>query len=355
MKTINICLVTEDTDYAIALAKSLQHHSKYFSIQIKDTQQEVQEYDLMVTDDLNAQSERTVYLTEDPTSERSDGEAGSYIIYKYRDVAHISNLLRLAHSVHTKSEMYSDETQQVNIISCCNSCGGSGCTSVALGISQELTRFHGKKVLYLSMEEFDSTAKYFPVSTFQTNNITKLLYLILNNSNRTCIPEAYMVKDEYGVFTFIPAKGRNPLRELSGDEFIKFINFINKDKFFTDLILDCGNGLDATIISAFRVSDLICHVIGKNPDFNRCTNYLLTITNRIAATDSIQLLNVHNKYVEPEEDEETKDSETEKLRILIEEDVYSFEITNNRTYISLDKMFGQGIREIVKHVVITGK
>jgi len=355
MKAINVYLETKDEDYSIALAKSLQQHGKYFSIQVGNTHQEQYEWDLYLTDDMNASAERTVYLTEDPTLATVNVENTCYILYKYQHIGHISNILRLAHSDYSKSEILSDETEQANIISICSASGGTGCTSVALGVCQELTRFHGKKVLYISMEEFESISTYYPDAYHETNNITKFVYSILNK-NDCCsyTPEGYMMKDEYGVFAFYPAKGRNPLRELTGKEFIKFINHLTKEKLFTNLILDCGNGLDDSIVSAYQLSEIIFNVIGKSPDLNRRANYLRTVASRLSIRDTTGIRDVFNLYIAPETENGESLSETKKEQLTIEEDCASFEIINGRRVISIDKMFGQGIREIVQHIILPG-
>jgi MinD-like ATPase involved in chromosome partitioning or flagellar assembly len=251
--------------------------------------------------------------------------------------------------------MPTDDTEQTNIICICSASGGTGCTSVAMGISQELSRFHNKKVLYISLEEFDSTDKYFPEVKYEGNNINKYLYLILNSSDRKGhVSQGYMREDEFGVFTFHQARGRNPLRDLSGNEFVYFINHITKERAFTDLILDCGNGLDDSILSAYQLSDINCIVTGRSPDFNRRNNYLLTVSNRIPTKDSLGFLNIFNMFVEEEEITEFI-KENENGNLIIQEDSISFEVKNGRTVISLDKMFGKGIRDVVKCIALSNR
>ncbi len=356
MKIINICLETHDLDYATALSKSLLQHSKFFSIKFNRSHEDDKEWDLLLTDDMTIAAERTVYLTEDPSLESMNVDDGRYILYKYQQVSRISNMLRFAHSDFSKSEMISDETVQTNIISICSSSGGSGCTSVAMGICQELARFHGKKVLYISLEEFESTDTYFPESMFHNDNITKYLYAILFSNGRvSCIPEEYMLEDEYGIFAFRPVRGRNPLRALTGNEFLQFINHITREKIFTDLILDCGNGLDDTIVSAYQISSNICHVFGKSPNYNRRANYLFAVRNKVEKTNLLGLLNVFNKYSESEKYAAESIPESDQTTFVIEDEPTSFESVNGRKIVSVDKVFGQGIRQLVQHLVLSGK
>lgn len=370
MRTINICLMTKDPEYDKALSRSLQQYCKFFAIRLarpwqdsqtehrecqgfpkKEKTYEINEEEILLTDDMNETTNRTVYLTDDPALARIDENQSQHILYKYQHISHLSNGLRQAYSFYSKSEMLSDETAQSSIISVCSSSGGAGCTVVALGVCQELARYHGRKVLYISMEEFESTALYFSEAKQRTNNLTRYLYSILYSQdagNRSV--EGYMLKDEYGVSVFYPAKGRNPLRELSGNEFVKFINQIMKEKLFDDLIVDCGSGLDESIVSAFQLSKIICHVTGRLPDLNRKETYLQTVANRCSSNDWTKILEITNLHVELNSEEFEKIGQDDKNQLFIEEDLSSFESVNGRRIISIDKAFGQGIRELVEHL-----
>jgi len=355
MKTINVYLETKDFDYSTALAKSLQQHSKYFSIQIGKQEKESKDWDIYLTDDMNAFEQKIVYLTEDPKLATVNEENSCYILHKYQHVGHISNILRLAHSDYSQSELLSDETEHTNIISICASCGGAGCTSIALGICQELTRFHGKKVLYISLEEFVTTTNNFQDAYPVSNNIAKYVYSILNKRNCcTYAPAGYMMKDDYGIFAFYPTRGRNPLCELSRNEFIQFINHITSEKLFTDLVLDCGNGLGDAVVSALQLSAHIFHISGKRPDAHRRANYLSTVGNRMAIEDSTGIHEVLNFFVTPEPEDGEPLIETKIQLLTIEEDPTSFEVVNGRKVVSLDKMFGQGIRDLTQHLMLPG-
>jgi MinD-like ATPase involved in chromosome partitioning or flagellar assembly len=359
MKTINILLDTNDLDYSTAFSKSLLLYSKFFSIQISNpqlTQNEGYEWDIYLTDDMNSTAQKIVFMTEEPALATSDEENSLYIIYKYQHIGQIANLLRLAHCNYSKTEMLSDETEHSNIIGVCSSSGGSGCTSVALGICQELTRFYGKKTLYISMEEFESTGIHFPNSGDKTNNITRFIYGMIHKDNsRSRTPLGYMIHDDYGVYAFHPASGRNPLRELNESEFIQFINRITAEKFFTDLIIDCGNGLDNSIVSALQLSSRIFHVTGKIPSIQRKENYLRTLENRLGTKAMTDITKVINFYGSDEVDEMESMVEAKSTELTIEEDFSSFEDLNGHKIISLDKMFGQGIRDLVQHVILPYK
>lgn len=359
MKTINVYLVAKDLDYSTAFSKSLLQHSKFFSIQIGNTQHVQQgqcDWDLYLTDDMNSSAQKVVFLTEEPALATCNDENSCYIIHKYQHIGHIANLLRLAHSNYSKTQMLSDETEQSNIIGVCSSSGGTGCTSVALGICQELTRYYGKKTLYISLEEFESTASHFPNSWDETNNLTRFIYgMIHKEKSHTITPLGYMMKDDYGVHAFHPARGRNPLRELTENEFIQFINCITAEKFFTDLIIDCGNGLDYSIGSALQLSSRIFHITGKMPSIQRKQNYFRTFKNLLATNASMGIIDVLNFYISDEVEDMESMAVSKNEELTIEEDYSSFIDLSGRKAISLDKMFGQGIRDLVQHVILPYK
>jgi len=162
-----------------------------------------------------------------------------------------------------------------------------------------------------------------------------------------------MLKNENVIFEFNTARGRNPCRELSKNEFTKFINQITKEESFTNLILDCGNGLDDSIVAAFQLSTHIFHITGKSGNYHRSSTYLRTIANRLAERDSSAIIQVTNFYIATESEEWESANEDKIEKLIIEEDNTSFNSLNGRTVISLDKMFGQGIRDIVQHITLS--
>jgi len=353
MKTINIVLATTDLDYGEALSRSLQLYNRYFSIRLtksapsEDIIGNRSDYDILLTDQFETTAPRIVYLTSDPDAVKTDERKQMFSVYKYQPASQIAAILRLAHSSFSKTEIVTDETEQTNIVCIGSSSGGSGCTAIALAICQELVRFHGKIILYISLEEFESTADYFPAGNQETNNISRYLYSILKHPDEVKItPQGYMLQDDYGIKAFHPAKGRNPLRELLEGEFGKFITHITKEKCFSHIVIDCGNGFDNCIRSAFRLSKTIVHVEGKSTCDTRQKSYINTVASCCGGLEADELLNVRNFYLEPEENDLSIEQDTTIKILTIEEDPGSFEVLDGRRFISLDKAFGAGIREI---------
>jgi MinD-like ATPase involved in chromosome partitioning or flagellar assembly len=171
------------------------------------------------------------------------------------------------------------------------------------------------------------------------------------NTEKLAIGSCIM-QDEYGVSTFVPSKGRNPLRELEGRDFIKFINHVTQEMSCSELVLDCGTGLDAAIVSALELSTKVCHVSGRNKDRNRKDAYLRTVSHRLGQSELFEMIEVLNFYDEPAPDSEELGKQVDKNVIIIDEDPASFTELNGHRFISLDKNFGLGIRQIADRLAI---
>lgn len=360
MKTITICLVTKDLEFGKALANSLQFFSKHFTVTLqsnklvpKETTAPFDQFDICLTDDRNINLSNAVYLSEDPQDELTDIEHKCFVAYKYHHVSHISTMLRLAHSIFANTEMISDDTAQTTLVSVCASAGGVGCTSVALGICQELSRFYGEKVLYVSLEEFESTSIYFRCRAIELNNITKYLYEVITNDHRP-IPasDGFMTTDIHGISAFFPARGRNPLRECNTNEFIEFTNAITKANLFTYIILDCGNGLDPAIETAMNLSAITYLVKGNTKNSNRQEAYLRAVAYRTNESTGGFMKQIQNFYEEPESEEIDEGIDPIADTLNIELDFESFIYREEQIELSLDKAFGQGIHQIVKELTV---
>jgi hypothetical protein len=347
MRTIKICLALNEMEYGEALALGLLRINRFFSI-VDPTKEN---YDILVTDDISLAADRMVYLTVEQGEEIIDEDRKLFILYKYQHVGRISKMLRLAHSLYSDTEMLSDECERTNIISVCASAGGAGCTSVAFGLCLELTRFHKKKVLYLNLEEFESTTKFIPDDCNGEQNISRYLYrLRYGKMDKTPSAAGYLTQEQFGISSFRSARGRNPLRELNETEFVKFINNIVKERLFTDVVLDCGNGLDDAIVSAMKLSCCICHINGRTQNDQRRKTYIQTALNRTGEEEKICWLDVNNFSDAVGTADDWMQHEPEEGQIVIVRSDSSFVEIDGIVNISMDKSFGHGIRNLLGQI-----
>lgn len=352
MKTIRICIKVGDPDYCQALSKGLLGDGKFFSIETDDSN----EYDLLLTDDRSAPQKGTVFLTGNPALEQLDENLKVFMLYKYQHVGRIGSALRLAHSVFSGFVPMPDRIEKVNVICVCSHEGGAGCTSVSLGICRELAGFEAKRVLYISMEEFPSTSHYFPDAKPGPWNVANLLYAAIHKNKPDSVsPSGYMLCDEYDVFTFRPSPGRNPLRELDRSQFNRFIDIVLNEGTFTDLVFDCGNGLDESIESVLRMADHCCHMIGKTKDPERLGCYLRTTENRTGPLTGLQRLFVKNFEERKETREDELDESEEHGLLAISNSPSCFQVVDERKRFTCANEFGNGIRKVVEHLGLIGR
>lgn len=358
MDTITMHIIMKDFEYGRAFARGLQMQSRYFSVIQEEPCNfniaQVNEGSLVVCDDDNVEElvkAGCVILTEKKSDAIICEESKIFRIYKYQKVSDIARLLRLAYRIHYGKEVISQETEDTTIISIFAVEGGAGCTSIALGVCQELRRFHGKKVLYISLEEFVSTGDYF-LTTLDNLGIKHYLYLLLHKPNEVCItPDGYMTSDEYGVSSFYYPLGRNPLRQLKETEYVRFMNHIVNNSDFTHIVVDCGNGMDHAIQTNLAISSSCGFVCRKLTNEYRKDGYFLLNQNEKRETIFKEPVVIHNFYEEVDTDEFEPITNENNDDCFVFKDYASFETQNNKINILLDRNFGEGIREVTNRLI----
>ncbi len=358
MDTITIHIIMKDFEYGRAMARGLQEQSRYFSVIQEEINNfnisQVNEGSLVVTDDdkmVQFVEIRSVILTEKQSEAIICEESKTFRIYKYQRASNIARLLRLAYRIYSGREVVSQETEDITLISIFAVEGGVGCTSIALGVCQELHRFHGKKVLYISLEEFVSAGEYFLTSA-DNLGIKHYLYLLLHKSNEVCItPEGYMTRDEYGVSSFYYPLGRNPLRQLKETEYVQFINHIVKNSDFTHIVVDCGNGMDQVIQTDLSISNACGLVCRKSTNEYRKDGYFLVNQNEMGKITFEEPVVIQNFYEDSETEEFEATANENEGNCFVCKDYSSFETQNEKTNILLDRNFGEGIREVTNRLI----
>ncbi|MGP1569537.1 MAG: hypothetical protein ACTTH0_01220 [Eubacteriales bacterium] len=117
----------------------------------------------------------------------------------------------------------------------CSAGGGSGKTTLACGTAGDLCRFYDKRVLYLCMEPFDGSEAYWEVAE-RKKDIDEFLYALLMKKQVNLLD--FLVTNRYGVFSFCPTGGKNPLYELTEEEMQFFLQELNEQGEFDYIICD---------------------------------------------------------------------------------------------------------------------
>ena len=215
---------------------------------------------------------RIILLTEKPSMAVSDHLEKRFCIYKYSQAQSIAAALFDIYSDLTGHRTVNVKRQQVRMLAFASCCGGSGCTVAAMAAAQELCRFRGKRVLYLSFEETESTGDFMNASS-GVKGIGVYLYHLFkardtglriqqaSGSDENCPPvESYTIHDDFGVEAFAPAAGRNPLREFSEDELDIFTASVIDSGRYDVIVMDIGTSLSAVDLACLGMAEKICFI-----------------------------------------------------------------------------------------------
>ena len=213
-----------------------------------------------------AYGDNVIYLTDRSSLVQIDHEHRRYALYKYsRTAVTVAAIFDIyAHLTGFAAPLV--KQNDVTLLAFASYCGGSGCTTVCRAVSQELTRFRGRRVLYLSLEEVDSAADYLtPQNGVPQNGVAQegirteaeYLYRLLSKGTAPFL-EPYLIQDPYGVCSFMPPAGKNPLRELTAEEMMRLIAVLSGSGLFDVIAADVSTSLGEGAAAVCGAADRIC-------------------------------------------------------------------------------------------------
>ena len=212
---------------------------------------------------------------------RSDG----YRIYKYSPAGRIVSEIFDIYGKVTGRQPVNVSPAGVHVYAFCAAAGGTGCSTVAMAVCQEMKRFHGSRVVYISLEELESTGGFMR-SAAGAENMTHYLYdLFKDRRPGSCMVaeekapyrpfmESFMISDDFGVEAFRPTKGRNPLIDLSSEEICVFVESVMSCGKYDALVIDAGTGLSPAAVTCLEMAERVCLVSAEDADLLRETSYL---------------------------------------------------------------------------------
>ncbi len=380
MGVSKILLADKDPEYRRALATAVANLHNEFEISLVNLTSEkgkldpsipLQEYDMVLIGgypDEIAESisrklkKRTciIILTEeivDNLTEQSKiGANHFWYIYKYSNLNDIiSDLNYLAGSVAGKKSL-ARKSFAPELIGFYSISGGAGKTVAALGISRELSRFHDKKVLYISFEEIPATELFIGNHTQNRNIGDYLYYLFEKNDLSLCSrPAGFTSADHYGVETFYPTKGRNDLNYLTQQELIHFLKVLSDSCRYDYIALDLKSDLSEDTlflanlcgkiillqnddpVSEFKTRKLISYL--GQMDFSGLRERVLLALNRLSGTeyDHWDPGDVYYSQIK---------------KFFIERDENSFRCASGHMDIDINHAFGVGIKKITDEILL---
>lgn len=384
MSVSKLLLVDRDPEYGRALSRAISNLYHEFEITIiqldpqgtseMENRIDFQSYDLIliggypeetaaviageITKKSGSAEDRIVILAEydvESLVRQSENTAKRFwYIYKYENVGEIiSNLSYLIGAVTGRRSLLKKSTAPV-MIGFYGVCGGTGRTSVAFGTSRELSRYHDKKVLYLSFEEIPSIGMFMQ-SNLERRKIGDYLYYLLEKQDESLCghPEGFTVSDEFGVEVFYPSKGRNDLNELTQEELILFFKVISDSCRYDYIILDLNSDLAEKTLYLMSLCSKIIMIQSDDPvsafRTQKFISYMDQLTDSKWKDRAILAVNKANSLESVMEEGDVSYSDGLK-RIHIEKDDNSFRFTANHLDIDISHVFGIGVKKIADEI-----
>lgn len=263
MENIKIALITGDREYGKALGLALVDVYRNFTVTLFQSvpiHNELDDMDLILSDDygeLEIQG-KYIYLAEKNSQIDRNYEDKRFCLYKYSNVRQLAGELLFIYSNLTGRRAAPIRNVNAKIIVFGAVDGGAGCTSAAMNFAREMKRFHEKKVIYISLEEIESTLSYmedFP----EGKSINDYLYYLFNGRDSEKFPflESYLLVDPFGVEAFGPSPGRNVMKSLSPEEMQFFIGAVLDTGGYDIMVIDAGTSLEKGVLTCYEMANHI--------------------------------------------------------------------------------------------------
>ena len=328
MENISIAVITDNTEYGRAFGLSILNIYRSFIISIFNKDEFLdrakakidgnsyaafgRQYDLILWDGKEVQDiyrGNIVFMTEKPAFAVKNFYENKYSIYKYDPAQDMVGSILEIYSVLTGSRPVNVKKDNVRLFAFCSAEGGSGCTTLAMAEGQELSRFYGKKVIYLSFENLESTGDFMECRS----GVKPLGYYLYNlfrkNYGIDFFPnqgeagqekmqagflESYVIKDDFGMEAFAPTMGRNPLNDMNENETLTFFSSIIETGRYDVVIADLGSSLSTAALSCAEMSEKICFVSGRGKGMSREEQYLQYMICRFGEKITERVIKIKN-------------------------------------------------------------
>lgn len=358
MENIRLAVITKDKEYGRALSLALVTVYQTFTVTLYQSEPahgRLEEFDLVLKDYESMNRGACIFLVEKPSMVLKDYENRSFRLYKYSNVRHLAGELLFIYSSLTGRRAIPVKKQEVKMVAFCANQGGSGCTSTAMAFAQEMKRFHSKQVIYLSLEELESTMEYMEAFP-EGKSISEYLYYLFRDDSKERFPfiESFLVFDTYGVDAFLPSPGRNVLKSLTAEEMQCFISSVMDTGRYDILVLDLGCSLEQSALCCYEMATHICLVTkekGNRQKEERFLEYLTFLKGEKVIERMGKAVNCHIK--ERHEEVQVPEEQMGILPIIcrLAQEPECFTVENGMKKISLESAYGKGIEALADAVL----
>ena len=288
METLKIAVVSPDEAYNRVLCMSLLHARRQIDVTIYTSRQFLLDwtdytgpgafyncFDLILWagDEIrDYYRDNIIYLTDRKSLTTKDYTENRFSLYRYAPAATLVAEIFDIYSHLTGRQFPLVKRDEVSVFAFASYCGGSGCTTLARAFAQELARFRGKRVLCISLEEVESAGDYLTIPE-GIRNEGEFLYRLLSKNTRPFM-ESYLITDDFGICSFAPPKGGNPLRDLSGDDMRSLLAAIMDNGRFDVIIADLSTCLSEAAVVIMETAERICVIARTEQPGVREQNYM---------------------------------------------------------------------------------
>lgn len=298
-----------------------------------------------------------VLLTEFPTApleeqKENKQEDMPFMVYKYDSVSEIVSALYFLHHLLRGKGEGKRSYGESKMLAFYSPIGGTGTTSIAISTGRELCQFHHKRVLYLTFADFFHPAFYFSGYSGE-RNLSDYLYYALEKKDPelTHAFNLFCSSDDYGLQTFALAKGRNELADLSLDALHTFLDGLLCGGYFDYFLLDLPKQLSATTFYLLERAAALVLVFDRSPPSRVYQETLAVHLEKLGVSCPQKIITVHNRMPV----DVTQRQQGVCADIEIEEDPQSFLWTDQSVSISINHLFGLGVKKIGEKLLDTEK
>ena len=288
MEYLNIAVVSSDEAYNRTLCMSLLHSCRQLEVTAYTSRQFVLAwsehhgsgafYDcfdliLWAGDEVcDAYGDNIIYLTDRSSLINIDYDGRRFALYKYESTTDLVALIFDIYSHLTGRSVSLVKRDNVRVVAFASCAGGVGCTTFARAVCQDLVRYRGSKVLYLSLEEVESAGDYLSFPQ-EIKTVGEYLYRLLGKKKAPFL-ESYLMKDCFGVHSFAPAAGKNPFRDLTIADMQTVLAALMDSGMFDVIVADVSTCLDEAAIALMEPARHICLIAKTAQPGCREKNYI---------------------------------------------------------------------------------
>ena len=280
-----IAIVTDDRAYGQALSRGIGYRTGSFMMTVHRRDEFLRNWKSM---GISYRRRFDLILWDGGEGERIRGDNILWIsdrysedaatIYRYDTASAIRGRLIEYYVDKTGKNMPRSSGSDTRIIAFASWQGGAGCTTICQAVGRELSRFYGKRVLYVTMDSIEGGPE-----EREVRGVDYFLYKLFSDEENEGIRsadgkseieiESFLIRDSYGLYRLGTSSGRNPIPNLNRSEVEKLIDAITGSGGFDVLLFDLGSCSFDGAAPVIARADKLC-LVERYPQPERRRRYM---------------------------------------------------------------------------------